>query len=141
MQAKIGRKIRTFSLARKTNILTFKKKESVCTVCTTCMQYAIHCPSIWQSSWVRNLFKPVFFFLSFCFSLFVCLVFLVLFCFVFFCSFVFSFLFSAFPCHSTGRGLVPMLSFPKNAGIVKLLMPSETGRRPRSSMLSSARNA
>ena len=91
-----------------------------------------------------------FFVVFFCFCFRFC--FLVLLCFVF-CFFVFfSFLFFDLPFFQAfrnlrslsclnARGLVPIPSFPKNAGIVKLLMPSETGRRPRSSMLSSAGNA
>ena len=89
------------------------------------------------------IFVLVFLFFVFpffcCCCLFVCFVSFVLF-FLFF-SLTFLFLFQSFRCLGTGRGLVPMLSFPKNAGIVKLLMPSETGRRPRSSMLSGAGNA
>ena len=86
------------------------------------------------------IFLPFFLFFFVCLFVFFGFV---LFCFVLFFSVLLFFpsFFSAFPCLSTGRGLVPMLSFPKNAGIVKLLMPSETGRRPRSSMLSSAGNA
>ena len=80
------------------------------------------------SSMYFSFFLFLFLCLFGCFSLF------------FLYSFLF-FFFQAFRCLSTGRGLVPMPSFPKNAGIVKLLMPSETGRRPRSSVLSSAGNA
>ena len=144
MQVKFGRKIRTFSLARKTNILTFKKKE--------CMHRVHYMHAIrntlpqYMAEFMGSKPFQARIFLSFSFFFFVCLfVFLILFfCSVFlgcfFCSFLFLSFFSAFRCLSTGRGLVPMLSFPKNAGIVKLLMPSETGRRPRSSMLSSAGN-
>ena len=138
--------MRTFSLARKTNILTFKKKERVYALC------ALHACNTQYTAPVygrvhgfetfSSLYVSFFLFVFLC--LFVCLFFfLVLFCFVLFFSVLLFFpsFFSAFRCLSTGRGLVPMLSFPKNAGIVKLLMPSETGRRPRSSMLSSAGNA
>ena len=97
------------------------------------------------------IFLSFFFFVVFFVFVFV---FVFWFCFVLFFVFLFffSFLFFDLPFFQAfrnlrslsclnARGLVPMPSFPKNAGIVKLLMPSETGRRPRSSMLSSAGNA
>ena len=99
------------------------------------------------------IFLSFFFFFFVVFFVFV-FVFVFWFCFVLFFVFLFffSFLFFDLPFFQAfrnlrslsclnARGLVPIPSFPKNAGIVKLLMPSETGRRPRSSMLSSAGNA
>ena len=145
MQVKFGRKIRTFSLARKTNILTFKKKECMHRVHYMHASTQYTAPVYGRVHGFETFSSTYFSFFLFLFlCLFVCLFYFVFVFFVFwgcfFCSFFFPSFFSAFRCLSTGRGLVPMLSFPKNAGIVKLLMPSETGRRPRSSMLSSAGN-
>ena len=134
--------MRTFSLARKTNILTFKKKERVYALCALHACNTQYTAPVYGRVHGFETFSSLYF-SSFLF-VFLCLfVWFFWFCFVLFFSVLLFFpsFFSAFPCLSTGRGLVPMLSFPKNAGIVKLLMPSETGRRPRSSMLSSAGNA